>query len=91
MRAKVMSDHQSRTRVQLRVGCMLLAALLTLPGCVSKRYQSASKKTPPAVAINLAAQQPPVAVVLNTVIVFQGPGSWKREAYWDEYVVSIVN
>lgn len=50
----------------------------------------ASKKTPPAVLLNLSAQQPPLVVVMNTVIVFQGPGTWKREAYWDEYVVSIA-
>lgn len=70
---------------------MVLAALLILPGCVTKRYQTASKKTPPAVLLNLAAQQLPMTAVLNTVIVFEGPGSWKREGYWDEYVLSIVN
>jgi hypothetical protein len=26
---------------------------------------------------------------LHTVIVFDGPGSWRRGAFWDEYVVSI--
>jgi hypothetical protein len=30
-------------------------------------------------------------VDLATVIVFKGPGSWKREARWDEYVVKITN
>jgi hypothetical protein len=74
-----------------RVALGVLVALLILPGCVSKRFQTASKKTPPAVALNLSAQQPPVSAVLNTLIVFEGPGSWKREAYWDEYVVSLVN
>jgi hypothetical protein len=28
---------------------------------------------------------------LQSVIVFKGPGSWKREARWDEYVVTIAN
>jgi len=74
-----------------RVALGLLVTLLILPGCVSKRVQTASKKTPPAVPLNLSAQQPPVTAVLNTLIVFEGPGSWKREAYWDEYVVSLVN
>lgn len=91
MRAKILTEHRSAARMEIRVAFMLLMALLILPGCVSKRYQSASKKTPPAVPLNLDAQQPPLTAVLNTLIVFQGPGSWKREAYWDEYVVSIVN
>ena len=56
---------------------MLLMALLILPGCVTKRYQTASKKTPPAVPLNLGAQQLPLTAVLNTLIVFEGPGSWK--------------
>jgi hypothetical protein len=29
--------------------------------------------------------------VLDTVIVYGGPGSWKREAFWDEYVVTLRN
>ncbi len=31
------------------------------------------------------------AVTLSTVIVYRGPGSWKREAYWDEYVFAMRN
>ena len=70
---------------------MILVAVLIIPGCVPKSLQTASKKTPPAVPLNLSAQQQPLTAELNTLIVFQGPGSWKREAYWDEYVVSLVN
>jgi hypothetical protein len=33
----------------------------------------------------------PLAATLNTVIIFNGPGSWKRDAYWDEYVVTVRN
>jgi hypothetical protein len=28
---------------------------------------------------------------LNMVIIYQSPGSWKRAAFWDEYVVTIAN
>jgi hypothetical protein len=28
---------------------------------------------------------------LDTVIIFGGPGSWKREAFWDEYVLTLRN
>ena len=71
-----------------------LAVLLTafaLSGCVSARYQPAPKDTPPATVLNLAATQPPVEAVVHTVIVYRGPGSWKRDAYWDEYVISVTN
>ena len=64
---------------------------LALSGCVSAKYKSAAKSTPPAAALNLTATQPPVEAMVNTVIVFHGPGSWKRDAYWDEYVVSVAN
>jgi hypothetical protein len=91
MRAESLTVHRSTTRPQVPLACLVLAALLILPGCVSKRLQTASKKTPPAVPLSLQAQQLPLTTELNTLIVFGGPGSWKREAYWDEYVVSIVN
>jgi hypothetical protein len=46
---------------------------------------------PPTNGDVAAAMPPAPAVTLHTVIVFQGPGSWKNEAYWDEYVVSVAN
>jgi hypothetical protein len=74
------------------VRAMVLPMLaLTLTGCVSSKYKSASKETPPPVLLNLAATQPPVEAVVHSVIVYKGPGSWKKEAYWDEYVVSVAN
>jgi hypothetical protein len=90
-RASQRMDRRSQDRAQLRVACALLAALPLCAACVSKDFQTAPKKTPPAVIIDLQAQQPPLVTILHTIICFQGPGSWKREAYWDEYVLSIVN
>src|SRR6185436_17906008 len=78
----------------------LLAAALACTGCVSSKYKLAKPAdTLPAVALNLTstpapgkADAPsPVEATLNTVLVFQGPGSWKREAYWDEYIVTLAN
>ena len=74
------------------------AAVLVLSGCVSSKYKFAEYEKQ-AVPMNLAASPPPaeaatapaVAAMLNTVISLQGPGSWKRNAYWDEYVVSLDN
>lgn len=74
-----------------------MASALTLlaaganTGCVLTKYKAADDGTPPAVMLNVSAAQPPIEAVLHTVIVLGGPGSWKRAAYWDEYMVSFVN
>ncbi len=73
------------------VTVLSLSLTLLLSGCVSTKYKMAPKNTPPPIALNLATVQPPVATLLHTVIVYKGLGSWKKEAYWDEYVVSITN
>ena len=69
----------------------LLAAALAVSGCVSTKYKMARENTPPTMLLNLTAAQPPLAAALNVVIIYQGPGSWKRAAFWDEYVVTIAN
>jgi hypothetical protein len=82
----------SRARALL---AQAIAALLSFSlvgsGCLSTKYKMAPKDTPAPLPFNLAVTQPPVALALHTVIVIKGPGSWKKEAYWDEYVVSILN
>ncbi len=68
-------------------------------GCVSRQYKLARTNTPPPRVLNLPgvvtpagnSSAAPVDAVLNTVIIYGGPGSWKRAAYWDEYVVSLAN
>ena len=71
---------------------ILLLSALALTGCVSTKYKLAKPETTqPAVALNLASAPAPLEATVNTVIVFRGPGSWKREAYWDEYVVTFAN
>jgi hypothetical protein len=49
------------------------------------------KGSPPPVLLNLTASVPPVDLGLRTTIVYDGPGPWKRDALWDEYVVTIHN
>ena len=76
-------------------------AVVTSTGCVSAKYQRAADDTPPPTVLNLAATPAVSAGAptapsgldarLNTVIVFRGPGSWKRDAYWDEYVLTLAN
>jgi hypothetical protein len=68
----------------------VVPVLLGGSGCLSANYRPAAKETP-AIALHLTAAHPPAEGEVRSVIVLQGPGSWKREAYWDEYVVCVVN
>lgn len=68
-----------------------LAAAFALSGCVTRGYKLAPKNMPAPTLLNLSAAQPPAEATLHTVIIYQGPGSWKREAYWDEYVLTVAN
>lgn len=69
-----------------------LFALLLCSGCVtSKKYRLAKTDTPPAKILGWSATSADLDARLDTVIVFKGPGSWKREARWDEYVVTLSN
>lgn len=68
-----------------------IAACL-LVGCVSPKYKHAGKSAPPVLALNVSfPPAPPLNATLYTVITFGGAGSWKREAFWDEYVVTLRN
>ena len=66
-------------------------ALCLTTGCLSPKYKRASKKTPPAFTLNVNFPPAPLETTLNTLIISGGPGSWKKEAFWDEYVVTFHN
>ncbi len=73
---------------------LFVAAALTLTGCVSAKYKLARKSpatTPPPPALEITAASPSAQATVHTVVVFHGPGSWKKDAYWDEYIVSLAN
>lgn len=80
-------------------GAALIMLVLVSTGCVASQYKRADRNVPPAIPLGLAAQRDaasptlasPLHAVVENVIVYQGPGSWKRSAYWDEYVLSLVN
>ena len=79
------------TRLPCRALFAIVSVAMTFSGCISPKYKLARKNTPPVVPLNVAVAQPPVGLTLNAVIIYKGPGSWKREALWDEYVVTIRN
>jgi len=62
-----------------------------LTGCVSSKYKLAGKDTPPARTLNVHFPPAPLDANLASVITDGSPGSWKREAFWDEYVVVLHN
>lgn len=76
-----------------RVPLLLLAcSLCLLTGCVtSRKYRMAKASTPAPVQLDWKASLPSLDLTLQSVIVYHGPGSWKRDAHWDEYVVQLVN
>ncbi|MBI5691071.1 MAG: hypothetical protein HZC55_13365 [Verrucomicrobia bacterium] len=70
----------------------LAAATIASSGCVSSRYKlTKDAGTSPPVAPQLTAERASAQATVRSVIVFQGQGSWKREAYWDEYIVALAN
>ena len=89
------SLQQSKLRIQ-RSGTRILAAvfitaLLLNSGCVTTAYKKAKVDTPPAVRLEVQFPTNTLAATLNSIITFNGPGSWKRDAFWDEYVVTLRN
>ena len=67
------------------------AALFAQTGCVFAKYKFAAKNTPPARTLDIHFPPAPLDANLTSVITDGGPGSWKREAFWDEYGVTLSN
>jgi len=67
------------------------AAVLGFAACVSPNYKLADKGTPPAHTLNISFPPASLDAHLVSVITDGSPGSWKREAFWDEYVVELHN
>lgn len=63
----------------------LLVLLVAQTGCVTARkYRMIGEKATPAAGLNYTAETTGLKLVLATVIVRDGPGSWKQRALWDE-------
>lgn len=68
----------------------LLLIIFFLFGCASsQRY--ISKPSEPAHEIGISSKTKEISVNLNSLIVPNGPGSWVKNARWDEYVFTIKN
>lgn len=76
----------------LRLLLLLVAFLPGLTGCLtSSKYRLVTKPLAAAPVPGLNASTPPVELTVQTLIVVKGPGSWKSDARWDEYVVQVTN
>ncbi len=62
-----------------------------MSACLSPKYKRAEKNTPPIQPLNVKFPASVLDASLYAEISFGAPGSWKREAYWDEYVVTLHN
>jgi hypothetical protein len=70
---------------------LFAAALCLVAACVLPKYQRAAKSTPPIQPLDVKFPVSMLDSSLYTEISDGGPGSWKREAFWDEYIVSMRN
>jgi hypothetical protein len=89
-RESIRAERPPRLRAPVAIA-RACAALCVLTGCVSANYKFAGKDTPPAHALNVHFPPAPLEANLASVITDGGPGSWKREAFWDEYVLTLHN
>jgi len=71
---------------------IVAAVLCCQSGCVATKYKLAKKNTPPVQVLGIAfPSSAPLQPTLTALIIYGGPGSWKREALWDEYVLTVQN
>ena len=89
---KASSYRHSRHWSACATMTIILSISSVLCGCVATKYKLAKKDTPPAQLLGIVfPPAAPLQATLATLITYGGPGSWKREALWDEYVVELVN
>ena len=84
-------NHRRLPGAAVAMAVGLLGCIVLLAGCTISGYKLAPKKTLPPVLLNLPSTEPPVEALLHTVIIYRGPGSWKLNAFWDEYVMTVAN
>jgi hypothetical protein len=81
-----------RRRSVLGTAALLVAVLCCEGGCVATKYKLARKNTAPAEPLNIAfPPSEPLQSTLAALITYGSPGSWKRTALWDEYVITLQN
>lgn len=86
------SSNCRRTVRLARLLTCVAVSVFTLSACTTAaNYRLAKDGTPPADLLNYANSDPKLGIRLASVIVNKGHGSWKENALWDEYVLSLNN
>ncbi len=63
-----------------------------MAGCGSSSYQMVeTKAVQPAAPLGLTATAAGLELSVTGIIVYDSLGTWKQHAYWDEYVVRLIN
>ncbi len=74
----------------IRALLVVSAAACVLGGCTTTRkYRMVDEPSTCALELNVVAANPELEIRLASVTVYQGPGSWKQDALWDEYSISL--
>ena len=70
----------------------VLVSILLLAACggarVSKKWEQSQHERP---ILELQAQTASIVANLDWIVFRNGPGSWAKDAFWDEYIVSVTN
>lgn len=66
-------------------------AALGNQGCGSIGNWVQPGRVPPNVPAEVRANTNGMEVALTGIVIYNGPGTWKSRAYWDEYVVRLEN
>jgi hypothetical protein len=86
------AQYANRRFLPISASSLLLAAAVCMvSACVSPKYQRADKSTPPIQPLNVKFPSSMLEGRLYSEISDGGPGSWKRAAFWDEYVLIVRN
>ena len=85
------SDPNRRLLFSSASALLLAVAVCLMTACVSPKYKRADKSTPPVQPLNVKFPSSTLDTSLYAEISDGSPGSWKRDAFWDEYVVIMHN
>jgi hypothetical protein len=74
------------------INFLLASGILLLAGCGTSSYKMVkTEAVQPAAPMGLTAADAGLEFSVTGLVVYGSPGAWKRQAYWDEYVVRLAN
>jgi hypothetical protein len=89
LEAKVADVRQALTAAFL--AWLAVLSGLAGSGCGSPAYRMKDHPTAPAARPDVKAEAGGIEIRVDALLIYEGPGAWKRQAYWDEYGVTFTN